>query len=95
MRAMTTAALGLAMGICGCAPVYLQGEYAYEEGWRQGVVTHLGWGEEINVYANRDCRLELSPERMHQTRFARVRFNNAQKKFSPPFSPSPPPGGAP
>ena len=75
-------ALALLLSPSACAPIYLQGKYAYEEGWREGVVTDVGLGEEINVYANRDCRSELSPEQMRKTRFARVRFNSARDRHS-------------
>jgi hypothetical protein len=75
-----SAALAAALG--GCGPVYLQGKYDYEEGWREGVVTRLGEGEEITVHATVDCRSELSADRMRKTRFALVRFNSGRNQYS-------------
>jgi hypothetical protein len=82
LRAIITAPLALAIGLSGCAPIYLAGKYNYDEGWREAVVTHLVLGEEIEAHATRDCRLELSAERTRPSLFARVRFNNGRNRFS-------------
>jgi hypothetical protein len=88
MRAIMVAIL--ALGLSGCAPVYMQGKYDYEDGWREAVVTHLVPGDEIDVHATVDCRLETPRERMAKTRFARVRFDNARHTLSQvvPLAPS-------
>ena len=75
------ASLGLAMTLSGCAPLYA-GKYDYNEGWREGRVTHVGLGERIEVHATHDCRHELSAERVEATRFARVTFSNARNTLS-------------
>ncbi len=82
MRVRLPYSLALALGLCGCALVYLQGKYAYEDGWREGIVTHMVGGEEINVHATVDCRSGLSADRMRRTRFALVRFNNGRSRLS-------------
>ena len=90
MRVRLQYSLALALSLCGCAPVYLEGKYSYEEGWREGIVTHLGYGEEIDLLATVDCRSELPADRMRKTRFALVRFNNARSRLSQiaPLAPS-------
>src|SRR5882672_10431731 len=82
MRVRLQYALVLALVLCGCAPVYMQGKYDYEDGWREGVVTQLGLGDEIDVHATVDCRLEIPRERMARTRFARATFDNARHRLS-------------
>jgi hypothetical protein len=82
MRVRLQYSLVLAFGLCGCAPVYLEGKYSYEEGWREGIVAHMVEGEEINVHAIVDCRSGLSPDHVRKTRFALVKFNNARNRLS-------------
>ena len=84
MRVRLQFSLALAFGLCGCAPVYLQGQakYDYEEGWREGIVTHFVEGGEIASHATVDCRSELPPDRAGKTRFALVKFSNARNMHS-------------
>ncbi len=90
MRDRLQYSFALALSLCGCAPVYMQGKYDYEEGWREGIVSHMVEGEDIEVHATVDCRSELPPDRMKKTRFALVRFSNARNRLSQivPLAPS-------
>ena len=82
MRVRLQYSLALAFGLCGCATVHLQGKYDYGDGWREGVVTHVGPGEEIDVHATVDCRTELPADRVRTTRFALARFHNGRSRLS-------------